>query len=144
MAGIFGIGGDHKPLPTDQQHRVEFHASTTAKTAIDISCVAAAVAAREATLDSAVSTQSVAVNSAYTDRASALASAYAQSGNDTIRKAVKTAWTNFAAAIRVAHKNWNSSQQSAWQTFRVALKACGTNATAVSDSGNASLDASGN
>ena len=141
IGAFFGLGGDHKAPPPDR-HGAEVHATTTAGTSVNIACIAAAVAAREAILQTAIGTNGTDISAAYSARASALASAYVQTDTSAIRKAVKTAWTTFSAALRVAHKNWKTAQQGAWSQFKTALKACGGSATTVSDSANASIDAS--
>lgn len=141
IGALFGVGGDHGKPPPPDRFEAKVHASSTTKLSFDISCVAAAVAAREAALDAGIATNGQDVNAAYTARASALASAYAQTGNDSIKKAVKSSWATFGAALRLAHKNWQRAQQGAWSQFKTALKACGTGAAAVSDSSNASVDA---
>jgi hypothetical protein len=140
ISALLGVGGNHTVPPPDQ-HTAQVHATTTGKGHIDLSCVAAAVAAREASLQGAITANTGTVTSAYSARASALASAYAQSDNDSIRKAVKTAWGDFRAALQLAHQNWKTAQQGAWSQFKIALKACGTGAASVSDSANASADA---
>jgi len=140
LAAIMGGGAsgtiDHRPLPP----RDRGHASSTIAN-VDLSCVAAAVAAREAALGTAAGANAASLTSAYTDRAAALASAYAQTDKTEIKKAVKDAWAKFGAALRLAHKSWKSAQQAAWTQFRTAVKACGTGASAVTDSANASADA---
>ncbi|OGG49687.1 hypothetical protein A2763_03335 [Candidatus Kaiserbacteria bacterium RIFCSPHIGHO2_01_FULL_54_36] len=141
IAAIFGGlgGGDHK-APLQDRNQIKIHASSTAS-GVNIACVAAAVAAREASLQAGISTNMQDVTAAYTTRASALASAYTQTGNDAIRKAVKSAWNSFNGAMRLAHKSWQKTQQSAWSGFKTALKACGSNASSIADSANASVDA---
>ena len=143
-AGIFTLfgastTGDHRPVHVEDRGLFERHASSTIAS-VDVACVAAAVAAREAALGTAASANAQALTTAYSDRASALAAAYTQTGKDAIRKAVKNAWSHFGAALRLAHKSWKSAQQAAWSHFRTAVKACGAGAANVSDSSNASLD----
>ncbi len=131
--------GEHRPLPF-MRNEVAKHATSSAGT-FDMTCVKNAVAAREATLGTAVAANTQAMTTAYSTRASALASAYSQTGKDTIKTAVKSAWANFKAAMRVTHKDWKTAQQAAWTQFKTAVKACGPGATAVVDSANASADA---
>jgi hypothetical protein len=144
VAAFFGGASstaDHR-LPPPHRQEVQQHATSLKAGSFDVSCVAAAVAAREAVLAAGISTNSQAINTAYTDRAAALASAYAQTDQGAVKKAVKSAWDKFGAALRLAHRGWKTAQQNAWSQFRTALKACGAGATTVSDSSNASLDAS--
>ena len=133
---------DHRP-PRD----LRGESSTTREAKLganfNIACVAAAVAARESALGAAVSTHSASVSAAYAARASALLSAYSQTGNDTIRKAVKNAWKQFAGATRAAKKGWQFSREAAWQSFRTAIKSCGNGASSVADHGNAGSEMSG-
>ncbi|MSU73635.1 hypothetical protein EXS56_00660 [Candidatus Kaiserbacteria bacterium] len=128
------------PDRNEVRNEIKMQASTTARGAVDIACVAAAVAAREAALGTAASTNAQALTSAYSTRASALASAYSQTGNETIKKAVKSSWANFGAALRLAQKSWKSAQKTAWTNFKTALKSCGPAAAAVADTSNASAD----
>src|SRR3989344_218239 len=144
LFGNGGNGGDSKmppPVRNEVRNEVRIRA-TTAPGSFDVSCVATAVAAREAALAAAATANAQALTSAYSDRGSALASAYAQTGNDVIRKAVKNAWNKFNAALRLAHRGWKTAQQSAWTQFRTAVKACGAGAASIADSSNASMDAS--
>jgi len=138
--GASSTGPDHTPPPNDFFRP---HASSTSTTLnpTTVACVAAAVAAREQTLDAGVATYTQSINTAYTTRASALASAYAQTGgSDVIRKAVNTAWQSFRAAIQLGRKTWVTAHESAWTTFRTAAKACGASATTLSDTNDESLD----
>ena len=140
LFGASSTGDHHFPPPHDgtstgEHQRFDRHASSTPQ--IDFTCVSAAVATREAALDTAVSTHTTDINAAYTTRASALASAYSQTGNDAIKKAVRTAWAQFGAALKLSKKNWQKAKDAAWQSFRTAAKACGGNASALSDGGNA-------
>jgi hypothetical protein len=140
LMGLFGGGHpatSSVPLP---RHEPMHMTSTTVSA--DISCVAAAVATREATLDTAINAETGTISAAYSTRASTLASAYAQTGNDSIRASVKTAWAAFATSVASAHKDWKTAQQGAWTQFRTAVKSCGGNAAAVSDAANATIDAS--
>ena len=143
-AGIMAFFGasttvNHVPPARDDVARAR--ATSTVRAQADIACVAAATAAREQSLGAGMTTYTRSVNAAYTARASALASAYTQTGNDAIRKVVKSASSAFGAAIKVAHKNWTTARTGAWSKFRSALKACGGASASISDESNASLDA---
>ena len=140
-AGIFALfgGGGHTGDRQDTKPfrpGFEKHATSTAAMTVNIACVAAAVAAREASLDTAVGTYTTDINSAYSARATALASAYAQTDKDGIRKAVKTAWQTFAAALKLDGKNWKKAQRDTWTQFKMAIKSCGGGATSLVDNGN--------
>lgn len=142
MFGGFG-GGDNRMPPPDRnaiRNEIKMQASTTTRGSIDIACIAAAVAAREAALGTAASANAQALTSAYSARASALASAYSQTGNDAIKKSVKSSWANFGAALRLAQKSWKGAQKMAWTQFKTAIKACGPAASSVADTSNASAD----
>jgi len=115
------------------------HATSTVPA---ISCVAPAVAAREQALGAGMTTYTQNLNAAYAARATALASAYSQNTSDAARKAVKSAWATFGAALRIAHKDWVKAQKDAWGQFRTAVKACGPSASAVADSSNAGMEES--
>ncbi len=153
---LFGSSttGDHRPPRVDDRqqgssteirdrdHFSGRSASSTGLT-IDIPCVAAGVAAREASLGSAMTAFTTDSNTAYTKRASDLASAYTQSGQSAVRSAVRSAWQHFSAARTVAKKAWQSSRDSAWSQFKTAVRSCGSAAASLSDSGNASSESSG-
>ena len=144
-AGIFSIfgggGGQHQDVKPFRPQE-ERHATSTAATAANIACVAAAVDAREAALDTGVGTFASDINAAYTARKSALATAYAQTDPGAIRTSVKTAWKTFAAALRLAGKNWKTVQRGAWEQFKTAVKACGPGSASVVDSTNANAEIS--
>jgi hypothetical protein len=148
VLAVFGFAGDRAPTTTHSfnggtsTHKVERVASST-KPTLDISCVAAAVAAREASLDNAASGYTSGINAAYTARASALASAYALSGNDVIKTAVKAAWKQFTTATQGTKRAWQKSRENAWQTFRTAIKSCGPTASSLADTANAGSELSG-
>jgi hypothetical protein len=109
------------------------HATTTVAQSVNIQCIAAAVAAREASLGSAQSANMSAVNSAYATRASALAAAYSQITPDSIKKGIRAAWNSFNAAVKMANKTWRTAEQAAWKQFKTALRACGNGATSYAD-----------
>lgn len=142
VSAIFGGGGERKIPPPFPRNEVKLHASSTGKTALNISCVAAAVAAREQAIGGAMTTLGQDTNAAYSARASALASAYAQTEPRSIKASVKKAWNTFNASLKVAHKNWKTAQQSAWSGFKTAIKSCGSGVESVADSANAGADAS--
>ena len=102
----------------------------------DIQCVAAAVAAREASLSAGAKTHGDAVSAAYSARASALGSAYTATSTPAIRHAVKGVWETFNAAIRTARKSWQTVRDAAWSQFRSAIKNCKAS-TEVLDTANA-------
>jgi hypothetical protein len=151
VLALFGFAGDRVTTSTanfnqgssTHKEQRDTRVGSTTRPTFNISCVSTAVAARESSLDAAVSTYTTGINSAYTARATALASAYAQTGNVAIRAAVKAAWQQFASATQGSKRAWQKSRENAWATFRTAVKACGPNATAVADTSNASAEVSG-
>ena len=145
IAAVFGGfgGGDNRMPPPERnevRNEIKLQASTTARGSIDIACVAAAVAAREAALATAASANAQALTSAYSARASALATAYTQTEREAIKKSVKSSWANFGAALRLAQRGWKNAQKTAWTQFKAAIKACGPAASSVADTSNASAD----
>ena len=108
----------------------------------DLACVAAAVAAREASLTAGIKTHGGAVTGAYTERASALAGAYTATSTPAIRHTVKKTWESFNTALRTARKNWHTARESAWAQFRVAVKKCKANIE-VLDTENAASETTG-
>ena len=109
----------------------------------DITCVAAAIAAREASLSTGAKTHGDSLASAYATRATALAGAYAQTGGSgAMRDAVKKAWEAFNTAVRTARKSWQSARDQAWAQFRTAIKSCEAS-TDILDSANVSAEPKG-
>jgi hypothetical protein len=134
-----GRGSSTKPFEKGDRERT---ASST-KAQLDMSCVSAAVATREAALGTAMTTYSASVNAAYATRASALAAAYASTDTTTVKNSVKTAWANFKGAMTAAKKGWQSSKEGAWNAFKTAIKSCGSAAASVADISNQGTEASG-
>ena len=142
MFGGFG-GGDNRMPPPERnavRNEIKLQASTTARGSFDVACIAAAVAAREAALGIAAGANAEALTSAYSARASALASAYSQTGNEAIKKSVKSSWANFGAALRLAQRGWKNAQKTAWTQFKTVIKACGPAAVSIADTANAGAD----
>jgi hypothetical protein len=121
----------------------DVHVASSTKTAINISCVASAVSAREDSLNTALTTYTSAIESAYSARSSALVLAYAQSDSNAIRSSVKTAWQQFTSSSQGAKHAWQKSRENAWSTFRNAIKSCGPAASSVADTSNAGSEMSG-
>ena len=150
LALFGGVGGQHVNTTTpnfngDGAHRPtkDMRVASSSPKNVDMTCVAAAVAAREASLSAGISTYTTAVNTAYTTRASALATAYGQTGNDAIKAAVKTASQQFSTSVKGAKTAWQKAAQTTWNTFRTAIKSCGSNASSIVDTSNASADVNG-
>src|SRR3989344_1305136 len=136
IAAMFGgfCGGDNRMPPPERnavRNEIKMQASTTARGSFDVACIAAAVAAREAGLGIAAGANAEALTSAYSARASALASAYSQTGNEAIKKSVKSSWANFGAALRLAQRGWKNVQNTAWTQFKTARKARGPAAVSI-------------
>ena len=117
--------------------------TTTQVMTTKIQCVGAAVATREASIDSAMTSFTASSNSAYSARATALQQAYTQTTAVSVRASVKSAWMVFASSIKTARKAWQTLRTQAWTTFRAQAKVCKA-PVGVSDSADASLEASGN
>lgn len=151
VLALFGVGGQHAPTTTHNfndgttthKERRDERISSSTKPALNIMCVSAAVSARETSLNAGVATYTNAIKTAYTTRAAALATAYGLSGNDTIRAAVKTAWKQYTSSTQGAKRAWQKSRESTWQTFRTAIKSCGTGAAAIADIENSGWELNG-
>ena len=113
--------------------------SATAK----IACVGAAVNAREAAIDSAMTTYTGALNAAYGARAAALKTAYTLTTLKDVRAAVKVAWSDFSKAMRSAQGAWKTSRMGAWTAYRQAAVACKA-PSGTGDGANSVSEASGN
>lgn len=134
-----GVGTDTKTLRVSESPK----ASRILKPALaNVACVAAAVSSRERSLDIAVSANTSAIQSAYSVRASALATAYTKTTVADIRKGVKDAWTQFNTSIKTAGKNWRMAQNSAWSSYKGAVRAC-KDTSGVSDGDNSQREVKG-
>ncbi|MEK9160458.1 MAG: hypothetical protein AAB440_00260 [Patescibacteria group bacterium] len=115
--------------------------SDTELTSTVRSCVAAAVATREAALSGGFADFNEMVADAYADRAAALASAW--SGTKTraqVKEEVKNAWKAFKSAVKDARGDWKSEKKSVWSTFKTSAKNCKAPSDTV-DTSNASTEA---
>ncbi len=117
--------------------------STTSSTmTTKIQCVGAAVATREASIDSAMTAFTGSSNSAYSARATALAQSYTLTTAVAVRASVKDAWTIFTSSMKTARKSWQTARNSAWTQYRTSAVACKA-PTGVGDGVHASSEASG-
>jgi hypothetical protein len=110
------------------------------------SCIATAVAAREASIDSAIETYASTITQIYAIRASDLATAYAKTDNASIKAGVKVAWTSFNTSAKKMRTELKSARESAGKTFQAAVKACGTTPgtpTPTTDTANVTADTTG-
>ena len=111
-------------------------------TPTQISCVAAAVTAREIQLTAGIQTYTQAVNAAYSARSSALQAAWANTTTSAVNAGVRVAWTAFRNAMKTATSTWKGTKQGAWKQFNSAEKTCKVPA-ASTDAANQSLEAVG-
>ncbi len=90
-------------------------------TTVDRTCMAAAVATREASLKTAWTTFSNSITSALDDRAADLATAWnaSETGN---REASKSAWTDWKKAHKDATTKLKSERKTAWDAFKNTAK----------------------
>lgn len=121
-------------------------ASTTTSTptvASKITCVAAAVNAREASLSNAFNALTSTQSAAYSARATALKSAYGATTTKEVRTAVTTAWNSFNSSMKTARKAWMTARNAAWNTYRQAAVACKA-PLGVGDGAHSENEAAGN
>lgn len=107
-----------------------------------VSCVAAAVATREASLGNAIMSYTSSVNGAYNTRAASLASAYQAGTNAQIKVAIRASWKDFRSAMSSANKTWKTAKNAAWATFRSAARACKAHSS-INDNANSGFEAMG-
>src|SRR3989344_710852 len=108
----------------------------------DITCVAAAVAARESALATGIKAHGDAVSTAYSTRASALGNAYAASTTSAIRTAVRSSWEAFNTSTRTSKRSWQTTRDKAWSDFKTKVKGCKA-PSEILDTGNASTEPKG-
>lgn len=102
------------------------------KKTVDIVCVGAAVAAREAALGTGFKTYADKVSAAFTKRASDLAAAWKITDAKQRRAAIKTAWEAGRKSKKEARQGWAKAHKAAWEAFRMVVKACGKTDETVS------------
>jgi hypothetical protein len=102
-------------------------------------CMAAAVATREAALQSGWSAFNTAVMNAYDTRADALADAWTGNTRAEIKNDVKAAWKAFKDAMKNARKDWKTAKKNAWSEFKTDAKDCKAPADTL-DAKNASTE----
>jgi hypothetical protein len=93
----------------------------TASTSVDRSCMATAVATREASIKTAWTTFSGSITTALDKRATALVAAWNTDG-DSSKNARKEAWDDWKEASKSAHTKLRSDRKSAWETFKKTAK----------------------
>ena len=92
----------------------------------NLTCVQAAVDAREQAIDSAFTTFSSAESAALSARATALHAAWGITDSKARRAARTAAWSAFATANKSAYAALRTARKAAWSTFTTASKACHT------------------
>lgn len=138
--GALTLFGASTATPDHRQLGGPKGATTTAGRALDAQCVRTAVAAREAAIGAATVTLGSDLSSAFTARAAALDTAYSHGSQPAIKQSVKSAWTTFAAAQKVAKRNWKNARDQAWLTFKNAMKSCGAATASLSDQDHSSVE----
>ena len=108
---------------------------------IDLPCVAAAVATREAAISTAFSAKATAIEAAFTQRASNLAAAWAITTAKDRNAAIKAAWKTFNTSAKTARTAYLTANRAAWKAFAASAKVCRASASAT-DAGAATGDAS--
>lgn len=107
--------------------------AATVLTSEEISCVQAAVGARETALQADVTTFQTSWNAALATRATSLQAAWALTTKKERRDAIKAAWTAYKESFNTARKTFNTAVKADWKAFRVAVKACSLPSAAAND-----------
>jgi hypothetical protein len=92
-----------------------------ASTTVDRTCMAAAVATREASIKTAWTTFTGSVTSALDTRSAGLATAWGASA-DGNREAVKKAWTDWKKDKAAANSKLKNDRKAAWDAFKKTAK----------------------
>jgi hypothetical protein len=95
--------------------------SGKASTTVDRTCMAAAVATREASIKTAWTTFTGSVTTALDKRAAALAAAWGAS-TDGNREGVKKAWADWKKDKQAAHTKLRMDRKTAWDAFKKTAK----------------------
>lgn len=119
----------------------ESNVSSTTKPALDTSCVANAVEARDASILSSFNTYTSGVNQALATRKDSLKSAWAITDKTQRRAALKAAWNTYKKSVSELRSSMKNSRSAAWSTFKTSSKACGKGASSDEPSATAAVDA---
>lgn len=116
--------------------------SVKTSTADKITCVRTAVTARESAIEVAISVHAQAIHDAYATRAMELDGAYSNTNVKAVQAGVKVSWADFNKSVKSASAKWKTSRNTAWSTYRAAVKVCKA-PSGVSDSANSGSEVSG-
>ncbi len=92
-----------------------------ASTTVDRTCMATAVATREASIKSAWTAFTGSVTSALDKRSTALVAAWNASPEGS-KDAIKKAWADWKNEKKAAHTKLRSDRKAAWDTFRTTTR----------------------
>lgn len=143
-ASLALMAGATLPAFAEETHTSSTTPTTTStEIASKIGCVGTAVSAREVTLAGGMTTYTAALNAAYAARGTALKAAYTNTTRESVRIAVRAAWSTFNASVKSARSSWKSTRDGAWKTYRAAAHACKA-PSKIGDGGNADSEIRGN
>jgi predicted negative regulator of RcsB-dependent stress response len=108
--------------------------TTSTNSSMMLTCVATAVAKREAAIQSAFSTFSSSMTAAFQTRSTALAAAWAMTDKTARNSAIKAAWSTFNESAKMAKRTYNTDRLSTWNQFSTDRKTCHAPATGESAS----------
>ena len=111
----------------------------SAVTATVLTCMQAAVDARDTAVIAGFDAYYPSVKTALQTRQSALKAAWAQTDQKTRRDATRAAWDAYKASIKTARSTMKAAHKAAWMKFEADRKACSPRATR-DDNGSAGMD----
>jgi hypothetical protein len=110
-----GLGSNGSSTPGTRPEK-----DRTASSTVNRTCMATAVATREASIKTAWTTFNTAMMSSLDKRSTALVAAW--NNSDGSGTAGKTAWSNWRNESKAAHSKLRSDRKAAWDTFRKTAK----------------------
>lgn len=90
----------------------------------DLICMQTAVEKRDNAIIAAWDNLSSSMKTALQTRRDALKSAWGISIKKDRNKAIRSAWTNFKLARRIARRNFLAARRTAWDQFGIGIKNC--------------------
>ncbi len=100
----------------------------------DLSCVHAAIDARETGLQARVDTLTSSVKTALQIRGVELKAAWAKQTPQERKVARKEAWRHYKTSVDAAHATARAAKKTIHTTYKTAMRACGVDAQAVAES----------
>lgn len=100
---------------------------------VQLSCIDAAIDAREIALIAALDPFTAAMKAALEARRLALTEAWKQPTAILRKTALQNAWKSYQGASKAAHDALRAAKKTAWDVFKTSMRACGQGSVATSE-----------